>query len=302
MLTQAIFAQPARVLSQDQREFYFQRGYLLLEHLIEPAWLERLRAVTASFVEKSRTATPEDGAFDLALGHTPEQPRLRRLNTPDQRHDDYWAFATGIVADIAADLVGINVVFHHSKLNFKWNDGADGVGWHQDIPFYPHSNYSPLTIGLYLADTEMPHGPVAVIDGSHEGPLYDHYDADGRWAGCLSEADVATLDLAKARYLTAPAGSLTVHNCRTIHGSPPSESDEGRPLLLNAYAAADATPYTELDPPARSVHGGEVVRGAPVAEPHVDPRPCPMPPRWDGQNTSIYANQRGESRMVRPDG
>ena len=184
MLTQEIFAQRARVLTQDQREFYFQRGYLLLEHLIEPAWLERLRAVTASFVEKSRTATPEDGAFDLAPGHTPEQPRLRRLNTPDQRHDDYWAFATGIVADIAADLVGSNVVFHHSKLNFKWNDGADGVGWHQDIPFYPHSNYSPLTIGLYLADTEMPHGPVAVIDGSHEGPLYDHYDADGRWAGC----------------------------------------------------------------------------------------------------------------------
>ena len=117
-----------------------------------------------------------------------QQPRLRRLNTPDQRHDDYWAFATGIVADIAADLVGSNVVFHHSKLNFKWNDGADGVGWHQDIPFYPHSNYSPLTIGLYLADTEMAHGPVAVIDGSHEGPLYDHYDANGRWAGCLSES------------------------------------------------------------------------------------------------------------------
>ena len=148
----------------------------------------------------------------------------------------------------------------------------------------------------------MAHGPVAVIDGSHEGPLYDHYDSDGRWAGCLSEAAVATLDMTKARYLTAAAGSLTVHNCRTIHGSPPSESDEGRPLLLNAYAAADATPYTELDPPARSVHGGEVVRGAPVAEPHVDPRPCPMPPRWDGQNTSIYANQRGEHRMARPDG
>ena len=216
----------------------------MLEHLIDRAWLERLRAVTASFVEASRTVTPEDGAFDLAPGHSAAKPRLRRLNTPDQRHDDYWAFATGIVADVAADLVGSNVVFHHSKLNFKWNDGADGVGWHQDIPFYPHSNYSPLTIGLYLADTEMAQGPVAVIDGSHEGPLYDHYDADGRLAGCLSEADVATLDLAKARFLTAPAGSLTVHNCRTIHGSPPSESDEGRPLLLNAYAAADATPYT----------------------------------------------------------
>ena len=301
MLNQDILAEPPRVLSQEQRRFYFRHGYLLLEGLVEPEWLDRLCAVTESFVEVSRSAGPEDGTFDLAPGHTAEQPRLRRVNTPDQRHDDYWTFATGIVADVAADLVGSNVVFHHSKLNFKWNDVADGVTWHQDIPFYPHSNYSPLTIGLYLADTEMAHGPVAVIDESHEGPLYDHYGADGHWAGCLSDADVATLDMAKARYLTAPAGSLTVHNCRTIHGSPPSESGDGRPLLLNAYASADATPYAELDPPAQSVHGGEIVRGAPMAEPHVDPRPCPMPPRWEGQNTSIYANQSGEHRMARPD-
>ena len=301
MLTEEILAEQPRVLTPAQRAFYFEHGYLLLERFIEPAWLDRLRAVTGSFIEASRGASPEDGAFDLAPAHTPERPRLRRVNTPDQRHDLYWEFATGVVADVAADLVGSNVAFHHSKLNFKWSDGADGVTWHQDIPFYPHSNYSPLTIGLYLADAGMAHGPVAVIDGSHEGPLYDHYDANGQWAGCLSEADVASLDMARARYLTAPAGSLTVHNCRTIHGSPPSESDDGRPLLLNAYAAADATPYAELDPPAQSPHCGEIVRGAAVAEPHVDPRPCPMPPRWDGQNTSIYANQRGEHGMMRPD-
>ncbi|MDE0049305.1 MAG: phytanoyl-CoA dioxygenase family protein [Rhodospirillales bacterium] len=301
MLNEEILAERPRVLTADQRAFYFRHGYLLLERFIGTAWLDRLHAVTESFVEASRTATADDGAFDLAPGHTPARPRLRRVNTPDQRHDAYWEFATGPVADVAADLVGSNVSFHHSKLNFKWNDGADGVTWHQDIPFYPHSNYSPLTIGLYLADTAMAHGPVAVIDGSHEGPLYDHYDAAGHWAGCLSEADVASLDMAKARYLTAPAGSLTVHNCRTVHGSPPSESDDGRPLLLNAYASADATPYAGLDPPAQSVHGGEIVRGAPVAVPHVDPRPCPMPPRWDGRNTSIYANQRGEHRMARPD-
>lgn len=300
MLTEDILAAPPRVLTQEQREFYFGHGYLLLEGLVDADWLERLRAVTAAFVERSRRAGPEDGTFDLAPGHGPEQPRLRRVNTPDQRDPAYWEFATGVVADVAADLVGRNVVFHHSKLNFKWNDGTDGVGWHQDIPFYPHSNYSPLTIGLYLADTGSTDGPVAVIDGSHEGPLYDHYDADGRWAGCLSAAAVATLNMARARYLTAPAGALTVHNCRTVHGSPPSESAEGRPLLLNAYAAADATPYAELDPPAQSVHCGEIVRGAPVAEPHVDPRPCPMPPDWSGQNTSIYANQSGESTHVRP--
>ncbi len=302
MLIEDILVHRPRALSREQREFYFARGYLLIERFIERAWLDRLRGVTTAFVERGRAAPPADDAFDLAPGHSPERPRLRRLNTPDQRHEVYWTFATGIIADVAADLVGPNVVFHHSKLNFKWNDGADGVQWHQDIPFYPHSNYSPLTIGAYLTDTELAHGPVAVIEGSHEGPLHDHYDGDGRWAGCLSAADVAGLDMSKARYLTAPAGSITVHNCRTIHGSAPSETGAPRPLLLNAYAAADATPYAELDPPARSIHGGEIVRGVRVATAHIDPRPCPMPPDWSGDHTSIYANQRGERRIARPGG
>ena len=168
------------------------------------------------------------------------------MNTPDQRHDDYWAFATGIVADVAADLVGSNVVFHHSKLNFKWNDGADGVTWHQDIPFYPHSNYSPLTIGLYLADTEMATWPGRRDRRAAMRGRSTTTTMRGRQLGGVpvSRPMSRALDMAKARYLTGPAGSLTVHNCRTIHGSPPSESDDGRPLLLNAYASADATPYS----------------------------------------------------------
>ena len=302
MLTETILTHPLRILSEEQRGFYFAKGYLLVEKLIDDDWLDRLCAVTAEFVDQGRLATTTDKAFDIAPGHSPEHPRLRRLNTPDQQHPVYWEFATGVIADVAADLVGPNVAFHHSKLNFKWNDGADGVDWHQDIPFYPHSNYSPLTIGIYLADTERIHGPVAVIAESHEGPLYDHYYSGGNWAGRLSEADVAGLDLSKAEYLTAPAGSITVHNCRTIHGSLPSEADEGRPLLLNAYTSADAVAYSELDPPARSTHGGAIVRGKRPDQAHVDPRPCAMPPEWSGENNSIYANQSGEHKIERHDG
>ena len=75
---------------------------------------------------------------------------VRRLKRPDEQDPLYWEFATGLIADVVADLVGPDVVFHHSKLNFKWHDGGDEVKWHQDIQFCPHTNYSPLTVGLYL--------------------------------------------------------------------------------------------------------------------------------------------------------
>jgi hypothetical protein len=103
---------------------------------------------------------------------------------------------------------------------------------------------------------------------------------------------VAGLDLSRLVELTGPAGSVTVHNCRTVHGSRSSERDDGRPLLLNVYAAADARPYTPHPQP--SIHAGEIVRGKPALWARHDPRPCQIPPDWSGGYTSIFAAQAGE--------
>jgi ectoine hydroxylase-related dioxygenase (phytanoyl-CoA dioxygenase family) len=295
MRTEEILAEAPRVLTRAQREFYFENGYLLVEGLIDAETIARLNAVTDEFVEASRTRTASDGVFDLAPGHAADAPLVRRLKTPDAQHPAYWAFACGVLADVAADLVGPNVVFHHAKLNFKWHDpdaAANAVRWHQDIQFYPHTNYSPLTIGTYLVDTRPEDGPLIVLPGSHDGPLYDQYDAEGNWTGCLSDADAARLDTSNAQVLAGPAGAITVHNCRTVHASEPARTARARPLLLNAYAAADALPYTVN--PSASIHDRALVRGEAARWAHHDPRPCQLPPDWSAGYTSIYAAQAGE--------
>lgn len=295
MTPDQILREPPRILSQAQRESYFETGYLLIERLIDQPLLRRLLAVTQEFVERSREIEKGDDTYDIAPGHSARQPRLRRLKTPDNRHSLYWEYACGIIADVAADLVGPNVLFHHSKLNFKWADdapAANAVRWHQDIQFYPHTNYSPLTIGTYLTDVGLDDGPLAVLPGSHDGPLYDQYGDGGQWTGCLSDRDVAGLDVGTQVVLTGPAGSITVHNCRTVHSSPPARSETARPLLLNAYSSADAFPY--MPNPSRSPHDRTVVRGTSVRWAHHDPRPCLIPPDWSEGYTSIYAAQAGE--------
>ncbi len=292
MTPEEVLSHPPRVLSQSQREHYFEHGYVLIERLIPEDWLDRLDAVTAEFIERSKRETASGQLFDLAPGHGAERPRVRRLKRPDEQHPLYWEFATGPAADAAADLLGPDVAFHHSKLNFKWHEGGDRVTWHQDIQFYPHTNYGVLAIGVYLEDTGPDDGPVAVLPGSHEGPLYDQYDAEGAWAGGLSATDVASLELDRAVHLEGPRGSVTMHNCRTVHGSPPSKRDGGRPLLLNAFSAGDAYPYTPHPDP--SEHAGEMVRGQRARWARHDPRPCLIPPDWSGGYTSIFAAQAGE--------
>lgn len=292
MTPEQILSHPARVLSQAEREAYFERGYLCVQSFASRDWLARLNEVTSAFVESSRAETQSGDVFDIAPEHTANAPRLRRIKSPDHQHAAYWEFASGPLAEVAADLLGPDVVFHHSKLNFKWYDPSDQVKWHQDAQFFPHTNYNVLTIGVYLADTTMENGPLAVIPKSHDGLLYDQYDSRDQWVGHLSDSDAGALPLEGVEYLAGPAGSITVHSCRMVHGSPSSKSDTPRPLLLNCYTSADAKPYTPHPQP--SSHTYDVIRGKAARWAHHDPRPCLIPPDWSGGYSSIYASQAGE--------
>ena len=293
MTPEKVLAIEPKVLTQEQRESYFENGYLLLERVLEDDWIERLRCATDEIIDESRTIIASDEKWDLEDGHTAEEPRLRRLSSPNDHHVTYWDYASrSIVPDIIVDLVGPDLKFHHSKLNFKWARGGEEVKWHQDIQFWPHTNYSPLTVGTYMYDCGLEQGPLMVLPGSHEGELYDQYNADGEWIGCLNPVDEAKLDSTKAVSLEGPAGSLTIHNCRTLHASKPNRSDKGRPLLLNAYAAADALPYTYN--PLQSKYMDCIVRGERAHWAHHDPRPCLLPPDWSGGYTSIFALQQKE--------
>ena len=142
----------------------------------------------------------------------------------------------------------------------------------------------------------MENGPLGVLPDSHNGPLYDLYDASGNWTGCLNEADCATLDTSKVDYLSGAAGSITIHNCRTLHYSASSRSPEPRPLLLNCYTSANARSYTPHPDP--SAHAFELVRGSAARWAYHAPRPCLIPPDWSGGYTSIFAAQAGEDESA----
>jgi len=293
MTPEEILSHAPRVLSQAQRESYFEHGYVMVEGLISDDWLDRLNRTTEEYLERSRGLSESDFTFDLAPGHSSDRPKVRRLKGPDT-DPVYWAFANDVIADVAADLVGPDVTFHHAKLNFKWptDRESNSVDWHQDIPFYPHTNYNVLAIGTYLHDTTDEHGPLTVLPDSHNGPLYEHFDEARNWTGHLRADDAAGLNESKAVSLRGPKGSITVHSARLVHASRPAQAAGMRPLLINSYAAADAYPYTTGA--HRTEHYRALVRGEAARWACHDARPCPIPPDWSQGYTSIYAAQAGE--------
>lgn len=142
-------------------------------------------------------------------------------------------------------------------------------------------------------------GQRRVRSGQPVGELFDQYDGD-RWVGCLSDRDLERVDTEGAVFPTGPAGSVTVHNCRTIHGSAPNRSDSQRPLLLQTYSAADAFVYT--DRVRRSPRGDTLIRGKPARWARHDPRPCQVGPSraHDLRGPTARNMMRRQSAKSRP--
>jgi len=292
-----------KVLSAEQKSLYAENGYLALPGFVGAGWLERLGAATARVVEESRRVTGSDSdKFDVEDDHTPANPRLRRLMKPQDHDPAYEDFArTGPIVDLTEDLLGPDLKFHHGKLNFKWSGGGTEVKWHQDIPFWPHTSYNVLTIGLALDDIDDEMGPMGVLPGSHRGPVFDHYSEAGDWQGHIRDDDLRTLDLEAAHYLKGPAGTVTVHHCRMVHGSRPNRHpSRPRPFLLFAYSAAAALPIMPYNQKSRM--NGAIVRGRHPEFPEIDPEPCRLPPLRSGPYRSIFASQQGDDAEGRAAG
>ena len=229
------------MLSDAQRDFYAENGYLMVENAVTPDQLDCLRAITARLIDASRTVSESNDVYDLDKGHGPDSPRLTRIKIPHKQDPYFWeVLRNSTMTQVLNDLLGPDTTILTSKLNTKAPGGGRAVEWHQDWAFYPHTNDELLAFGLMLEDVDEANGPLMVIPGTHRGPVLDH-TSNGVFAGAIDPDDPA-FDREKIVTLTGKAGSMTVHHARLLHGSAPNRSDRARMILFYECASADAWP------------------------------------------------------------
>src|SRR5215470_19152267 len=284
----------ARYLTDEQVASYHREGYLALPRFLDPDRVEALRRLTDAFVERSRSLTRTDAIFDLDPRHTAAAPAVRRIKNPADNDPLYlWVTQESPILDVVSELIGSSIRFHHSKLNLKGGLIGAPVEVHQDAAFYPHSNDDVLAVGLLLDDPNAENGAMSVLPGSHRGPIYTHYDAQGRFVGGMRAEDIARLDRHAAVLLALPAGSIHIHHYRLVHWSAPNTSPADRRLLINAYSAADAIPLAA--DPTGSPRYGRLVRGSYPSVARRTAGDMPMPPDFSRGYTSIYELQSEQS-------
>jgi ectoine hydroxylase-related dioxygenase (phytanoyl-CoA dioxygenase family) len=287
------------VLSPDQIDRYNETGYLVLENQIPANWIAKIRDEIARFEEEAVTMTASNERLDLEDTHTPDNPRLRRIKLPHTISDVVreLMYSDHVLAP-ARDLVGPDLRLHTTKLNMKSAGYGAAVEWHQDYAFYPHTNDDILAIGVLIDDMQPENGPLMVYPGSHKGPVYDHH-VDGVFAGAMLPEDNG-LDPKDAVQLTGPAGSISIHHGRIVHGSALNTSDRARRILFYEMMAADAFPImgsmTRWD--GIEDYDTRMLCGKSTKNPRLKDIPVRIPQPQPNVPISIYEIQKGMKKRA----
>jgi phytanoyl-CoA hydroxylase len=117
----AITVPPAQVAD------YHANGFTKVENVLTREEIEALQLVCDEFLELSRTVTTHTEIFDLEPGHTPEEPKLRRVKNPGLNHPlfqrmVYHPVIAGVVEQFFGPGRGVRA--QGDKLNMK----SPGVG------------------------------------------------------------------------------------------------------------------------------------------------------------------------------
>lgn len=210
-----------------QRSFYQENGYLLIEGLFTAEEAAEFRREAHALIERLSQHADINPTWGSARQIAEGTKLLHCHNV-----QFYSAVFTRLLVDerltgAAADLFGSpNVQLHHNKLFIKPPEKGSPFPMHQDYPYFPHERHTMLAAVIHFDDAPLEKGCIRVVPRSHtQGPI--EHNPQG---GFHLPFDQYPLD--SSLPCQAKAGDVLFFNYLTIHGSGVNLSQEARTTLL----------------------------------------------------------------------
>ncbi len=248
---------PTLLLTAEQIAEYEREGFLVVPQFTTPEECARIKVIYDRLFAE-RAGRESGNQFDLAgSDEEGKEAKLPQILGPHEYAPELtetlaWANAGALLRQIyGTDEVGFG---DHAILKPARN-GAP-TPWHQDEAYWdPSRLYHNLSIWLPLQDTSIEMGCMWFLPRSHRYEVMPHRPIGGdiRVHGLELEPSVdAGLDRAVA--CPIPAGSVTVHDSRTLHYAAGNNTDEPRRAwILSGGAPGEAWSGTPRSFPWQAV-------------------------------------------------
>ncbi len=238
------------IASQFERD-----GFYLAKGLFRP---DEVAALEADFDRIVRQLQSSGEAVD-ATWDGGETDKIARsgdviLHTHNvQKYSRTWlnAFLNERFLDVVAEILGNDIVLHHSKLFQKPPENGSPFPMHQDWPYFPTVQDSMIAGIIHVSDASDEMGCLRVYPGSHK--LGRIEGADGRRQNDVIDAH----PIENATVIEAQAGDVVFFHYFTLHGSMPNRSSATRKTVLcQMYSGQDRVEDGNRHPDERMVLRG----------------------------------------------
>ena len=259
-------------LTEDSVAEYERKGFVVIQDLFAESETEMFRrelarlAVDPKMLERPEAITePESSvlrslfAFHLigaGLTHLATDPRLVR---------------------IAQYLLNDEIYIHQSRLNLKQGFRGQGFYWHSDFETWHVEDGMPrmraLSMSIALTDNTAYNGSLMLIPKSHKQYIScvgetpgDNYKKSlkNQYIGVPDNDSLSTLYSGGGiRVPVGPAGSVTIFDCNTMHGSANNISPLPRSnafVVFNAMSNRVEDPFCAQPPRPEFIASRETIR------------------------------------------
>ena len=137
--------------------------------------------------------------------------------------------------DIAEQIIGYNIILHHSKLFLKPPGNGSAFPLHQDWTYFPTEKNSMIAAVIHLTESDEEMGCMRIIPGSHRLGQIEKTDGHSFVKGIHDR-----YHLEDAEPVIANPCDVVFFHCCSLHGSMQNVSKRPRKtVLVQLYSGTD---------------------------------------------------------------
>ncbi|MEZ4867217.1 MAG: phytanoyl-CoA dioxygenase family protein [Caldilineaceae bacterium] len=273
------------MITEEQRQFFNENGYLRYGRVLDMAEVEELRAAL-DHVIAVEAAGGDDSAVEFKFGHRrgnergEDRPRvITQFVNMWKREPSYQRLLHHpVISGVAAALLATpRVRLWHDQVISKPPGDNGHFRFHQDFYLWPLREPQILSCWLALDDVDADNGCMHVVPGSHQDPRFglDAYAAEMA-ARAQAEATGQTSEETprqKMAYEPASiglpvklaAGECMFHHCLNFHATPQNVTDRQRRAHVMIFMADGVRVKLAQSPRHPLIPNFEVDDGEPLA-------------------------------------
>jgi phytanoyl-CoA hydroxylase len=226
----------------DQRAFFEQNGYLIIENALSPTEVSELRSEAIEICRGERGKI--GGAPSLESNESDDEvmKKILCIHFPHKVSEIMRGYLSHPnMTKVLTNVIGPNVKCMQSMLFIK-AAGKPGQAWHQDEFYIPTRDRSLIGGWIAMDDATVENGCLWVIPGSHKHgilwPQEEHFDTRFDCAGLSVGFPYTDEDSIPVE---VKAGSIVFFNGYLLHRSLPNKAKSGyRRCLVNHYMSAES--------------------------------------------------------------